>query len=394
MVMSSSPPASVPSSASLAANALPRQPNDLQWTSIVQQLGAEIAGPLSSALARIQTLIETGQIDRQGLRELHGSVTQARAAGMLGQQLARLASGQLRLVSERLHLTQVLRNVLTQRRSETQARGIQVRQALQPVEAMADGALLFSLFDTMMDWVLALTHSSIDLKLELAPWPAKARLTCRFAHRSLDLLEDPPRAGGDQELSAFNSLTWRLLEQNAVMLGVLPLRESAAGTTVLTLEFPHTFSDEPAGAARAPLANPTTNPAPSMRSRPLAGKHLLVLTARRDLQAQIQAAVHHLGLIVDVVETVEDATQFCLEGLPHAIVFDAGQRNAAFGRLHAELMREVPDFSFIEVLAHEQQTQLSTATADGMARISRYYITDALPSVLMFELSKGHWPAA
>lgn len=404
MVMSNQPPANAPppsaTSASSAANDLARQPNEVQWAALIQQLGAEIAGPLSAALERIQTLIDTGQIDRQGLRGLHESVTQARAAGMLGQQLARLASGQMSLARERLHLTQMLRGVLSQRSGETQARGIQVRQVLQPVEVMADSALLFALLNTMMDWALALTHSSIDLRLDLTPWPAKARLTCRFAHRSLDLLEDlradegmPQR--GEQEMNALNSLTWRLLEQNAVTLGVLPLRESAAGITVLTLEFPHTISDEPGVSARPASQSPTFSPtpstefAPSIHSRPLAGKHLLILAARRDLRTQIQAAVQHLGLTVDAVETVEDAMQFCVEGLPHAIVFDASQRSTAFAHLHAEVMREVPGFSFVEVLAHEQQTQLSTATADGMARISRHYITDALPSVLMFELSKG-----
>ena len=177
---------------------------------------------------------------------------------------------------------------------------------------------------------------------------------------------------------------------------MLPLRESAAGITVLTLEFPHTISDEPAIPPRPASLNPATNaapgsePAPSIHSRQLVGRHLLILTAKRDLRAQIQAAVQHLGLIVDSAETVEAALQFCVEGLPHVIVFDAAQRSTAFDHLHDEVMREVPDFSFVEVLAHEQQTQLSTATADGMARISRHYITDALPSVLMFELSKGH----
>jgi thiol-disulfide isomerase/thioredoxin len=36
----------------------------------------------------------------------------------------------------------------------------------------------------------------------------------------------------------------------------------------------------------------------------------------------------------------------------------------------------------------EHRTQLSTATSDGMARISRRHLPDALPSLLMFELSR------
>ena len=87
----SRPPPSI--AAPLAANDMAQPPSDSQWGDIVQQLGAEIAGPLSAALERIHTLISTGQIDRQGLRSLRDSVAQAREAGMVSQQLARLASG-------------------------------------------------------------------------------------------------------------------------------------------------------------------------------------------------------------------------------------------------------------------------------------------------------------
>ena len=182
------------------------EPSPVQWADIVQQLGAEIAGPLSAALEQIQNLATTGQIDRRGLRLLRRSVDDARSAGMIGQQLARLASGRLRLNRERQHLTQMLRSVLAQRSRETQARGVQVRQSLKPVEIWADGALLFGLLNALMDWALANTHSSVDLRLDLTPWPVKARLSCRFAHRSLELLGD----GGEPQPSGagLDSLAW------------------------------------------------------------------------------------------------------------------------------------------------------------------------------------------
>jgi hypothetical protein len=390
------PPSANTVSASAAANDVAGEPSPVQWTEIVQQLGAEIAGPLSLALERIHELINTGQIDRPNLRALRESVSQAREAGMLGQQLARLASGRLKLSRERMHLTQVLRGVLAQRSRETQARGIQVRQILKPVEIMADGSLLFALLNALMDWALASTHSSIDLRLELTPWPAKARLVCRFAHRSLDLIDDPRF----NELPlALNSLAWRLVEQTALTMGVLPLREDEAGITVLTLEFAQTLVDEP-GAAGA-IAERThghepgrdsehaTEFAPSNNSKPLAGSHVLIISARKDLRSQIQTAIQHMGLIVDLAGSMAEATQFCLEGLPHGIVFDSALGGADFDQLFADVMREVPDFCFIEVLDGQHQTQLSTATADGLARISRLHLSDALSAVLMFELSKG-----
>ncbi|HEY4083601.1 MAG TPA: hypothetical protein VGM81_23170 [Burkholderiaceae bacterium] len=389
--MSSPPPVT-------AANDASPAPSTAQWADIVQQLGAEIAGPLSTALERIQELISTGQIDRQGLRTLRESVAQAREAGITGQQLARLASGRLRLARERLHLTQLLRGVLAHRSRETQARGIQVRQQLRPVEVIADGSLLFGLLNAMMDWALTSTHSSIDLRLEVTPWPAKARLTCRFAHRALELL-GPGREAGDTP--PINSLAWRLVEQTAVTMGLMPIREDEAGITVLTLEFAQTVEegstvdtelDAPPRPAPKPSFDPKgvdAGPSTTGNSKPLAGSHVLIVSPRRELRTQIQTAIAHMGLIVDVVDDMEGAAQFCMEGLPHGILFETTERNEIFERLRTEVLVEVPQFCFVEVFDEPHLTQLSTATADGLARIAREYLADALPSLLTFELSKG-----
>jgi len=383
-----------------AANDAGSEPNAAQWADIVQQLGVEIAGPLSAALERIHQLIATGQIDRQGLRSLRESVSMAREAGIAGQQLARLASGRLRLARERLHLTQLLRSVLAHRSRETQARGIQVRQALRPVEVIADGSLLFSLLNTLMDWALTSTHSSIDLRLDLTPWPAKARLSCRFAHRTLDLVGSSAKAQREAEPAPpANTLAWRLVEQTAITMGLVPLREDEAGITVLTLEFPHTVGEE-IGAQPDTLSEwrPAAEPSEprftdsghsALNSKPLAGSHVLIVTPRRDVRLAVQEAIAHMGLIVDVASSMEEARQFCEEGLPHGIIFETAQRGTDFAALHAEVLKEVPHFCFVELLDQEHQTQLSTATVDGLARISRLHLTDALASVLTFELSKG-----
>jgi hypothetical protein len=385
----SSPSPTPNASQSGAANDVAQGLSHAQWAEIMQQLGAEIAGPLSAALERIHNLSVTGQIDRQGLRALREAVAQAREAGMMGQQLARLASGRLRLARERLQLAQLLRSVLAQRSRETQARGIQVRQMLKPVEVLADGALMFSLLNALMDWALASTHSSIDLRLELTPWPAKARLLCRFAHRSLDLLEEPRGGAQPQAPATPPSLAWRLVEQTALTMGVLPLREDKAGITVLTLEFSQTVVDEPVQRV-APAPEPITEHAPTTNSKPLAGSHLLIVSPRRELRLQLQDAVRHMGLIIDMVGSMDEALQFCAEGLPHGIIFESAQRGPAFELLLGDVRREVPNLSFIEVLEGEQLTQLSTATPERMARIARQHLADALPSVLMFELSKAH----
>ncbi|MBV8604139.1 MAG: hypothetical protein JO224_05580 [Pelomonas sp.] len=373
---------------------------DELWADIVRQLGAEIAGPLSAALERIHGLVSTGQIDRQGLRALRENVAAAREAGIMGQQLARLASGRLNLARERLHLAQLLRGVVTHRSRETQARGIQVRQMLKPVEVVTDGSLLFALLNAMMDWALASTHSSIDLRIDLTPWPARARLSCRFAHRTLELLESS--RARNEPLPTTDTLAWRLVEQTALAMDLRPVREEEAGITVLTLQFPYTVGDEagepaadlppPAASTRAGIDSIDDLPdyPPSANSKPLAGSHVLIVSPRVELRRQIQAAVAHMGLIVDIVDSVAEAGQFCAEGLPHGILFEAGLRDAILAELQPEIAVEVPDFCWVEVHDEDRVTQLSTATGDGVARIARTHLADALPSLLTFELSKSH----
>src|SRR6058998_1255968 len=92
---------------------------------------------------------------RSQLQPIAAPRCRQRGAGMLGQQLARFASRRLRQNHERLQLTQMLRDVLLQRGRETQARGVQLKQVLQPVEVLADASLLFSLLNTVLDWALA-----------------------------------------------------------------------------------------------------------------------------------------------------------------------------------------------------------------------------------------------
>ena len=184
---------------------------------------------------------------------------------------------------------------------------------------------------------------------------------------------------------------WKRLgvdEQTAITLGVLPLREQEAGITLLTLEF-NQLAPEDAPAPDSTLSRLEAEAEKlGGNSRPLAGCQLLILSANRDLRTDAQAAVRHMGMLVDVVGSVAEAVQFCREGLPHALLFDAALVNEALLQLIAEVMRDAPDFSFVEMFDGEHRTHLSTATDDGVARISRRHLPDALPSLLMFELAK------
>ena len=163
---------------------------DERWHELVSQVGAEIAAPLTAALERIHVLTATGKIDRAGLRALRDEVEQARQVGMIGQQLTRFASGRVRQSHEVLQLEEVMKSVLALRARETQARGIALKPQLKSARVIVDGSLLFSLLNATLDWALANAHAHIDFKIDFKTWPVHARLTCRFAHRPADMVDD------------------------------------------------------------------------------------------------------------------------------------------------------------------------------------------------------------
>jgi len=354
-----------------------------RWHRLVAEIGAATATQLTSALERIHALITSGKIDRAGLRALRDEVDGARQAGMIGQQIARFASGRLRQSHERLQLADTLQGVLAHRHRETQSRGIVLKPALKPAEVIVDASLLFSLLNTVLDWALAHAQSNIEFRIELKSWPPHAQLICRFAHRPADQQGDGDRP---PEPAALESLAWRLLEQTAWTMG-LPLdRRDDALYSTLTIEFPRTAADELEGVTTMEMDEGF---APSTNSKPLAGSHVLVVSSRRDLRVQIRDALRNMGLIIDFVASVEEAADFCRDGLPHAMIIESIQRGERFAHLREEISAEVPDFVFIEIIEEGNTFEMSGFSGSNVARVGRDVIESSLPSALMFELSKG-----
>ena len=355
-----------------------------RWLNVVQTLGAEMSGPLTSALERVQTLASTGRIGRASLRALAEEIQQVRLVGMIGQQLSRLASGRLRQDHERLRLTDTLRDVVNRRIHEAQTRGLVIKQVLKPAEVIVDAGLLSSLFDALVAWMFAHAQSTIELRTDIKPWPAHARVTCRFTPRALD-----EHIGQSTEVGAaatLDTIVWRLVEQTACAMG-LPLERRFDGTHItVTLEFPRTVNDQLEGLSAIELEHGFS---PSMSSKPLAGSQVLVVASRRDVRVQVRDAVRNMGLMVDFVTSVEEAREFCRGGLPHAIVFEAVLRGDRFNDLCHECEANGAEVAFIEIVEEGSAFEISGVGGPGMARVGRDAIIGSLPSALMFELSKA-----
>jgi hypothetical protein len=394
-----------PASALQADSAQPRAD---EWRRLFELLSAEVAVPLTAALERVHALVATGRISRQDLRQLRSEVEAAREAGMVGQQLARYGSPSARPVQERLELTQVLAGALNHRSREVHARGLHVSQSLRPVDVIVDPAMLSSLVHALLNWAFDNACSTIELRTEHKPATAIARLTCRFAYGAGEVAPVVPReslpAGlpglpGLPEATSpatarLAALPWKLLETMARTMGLSVHRLESGQLTTLTLDLPSTVRagvPAPAQVASVIPAAMVATQAAAADAGPhsMAGHHVLVLATSGQLDDEIDAAIRHLGLIIDHVCTVDEASAFCRDGLPHAIVFESALGGAQFERLREQILTLAPEFVFVEIVDADERFEVSGFTSTGAARVGRGTLAESLPTALLFELSRG-----
>lgn len=360
----------------------PEADEALRWQALIAQVGRELAEPLTAALERVTTLNTTGRIDRQGLRALRDEIDRARQAGLLCQQMARLASGRIRQSHERVHLTNTLQSVLAYRARELHAHGIRLTQALRPAEVRLDASMLFALLNALVDWWIPTTVGAVDLQVTMRNWPERARLVCRIQHQPSD---QPTTADMDGLTERLSTLHWHLLEETARTLGLIVERQIDGVHATVSIEFPTTVTATFEEVMHAQDAHDFVD---SVNSKPLAGSHVLVVASRRDVRVQVRESLKAMGLVLDFVHSVNEAQAFCQEGLPHAIVFESALRGTRLEHLFDGIRREVPEFVFIELLDEGRTFEIAAVSHTGMARVGRDAIATSLPSALVYELTR------
>jgi hypothetical protein len=359
---------------------------------LVAQLATEVASPLTSALERVNTLVNTGSIDRIGVAALRDELEAARRASIVGQQITRFASGRIRQSPECLSLTQMLRDCLIQRGPETQARGIQLRQVLKPAEVVVDASLLFGLLQAVLDWSLEHAKTNIDFRIDMKSWPVHARMTCHFGHRPADQAPNEQGRVVDAEpdlhyTRALDTLSWRLVDRIARTMGLTIERNDGSVDSTLTLEFPRTVAETVEGMTAVEIDDGMSTL--SGYSRSMTGNNLLVIAARRDVRTQVRHALAHMGMVVDFVTSIDAAREFCRDGLPHAIVYESALAGEQFLELKGDLVAQAPDLAFVEITEQGQAFEVSCFGGSAVARVGREAILSSLPSALTFELCKG-----
>jgi CheY-like chemotaxis protein len=373
-----------------------RAPEPIDPQALVAQLGSEVAANLSSALERVTTLAATGKIDRAGLRALREEIDRARRAGIMGQQVVRLSSGRVQLANERADLTGLFSEAVRQRGREIDARGIEVRQTFSAAEVMSDTTLLFSLLQALLDWSFEHAVSRIDLGVAVQAWPAHACLTVGFQHQQPDEVVVPAKGAPAVE-PRLNTMSWRLVQQTAGVLGTVLERKDTPGKTAVKIEFPNTLAPRIASVVQPP---PSAGSAAEERestahnSQPLAGRHVMVVAARREVRNVVRAALRPMGLMVDFVTSVEEAQQLVADGLPHAVVYEATLADGHFERLRSEMLAEVPTLVFVRIAEQGKAFEVLNQGGRQFASVGRDAIMVALPEALTFELSRAEEAAA
>lgn len=355
---------------------------------LVAQLGGEVAAILSSALERVVNLAATGRIDKPGLRALRDEIDQARRAGIMGQQVARLSNGHVQQAHEPLNLNALLRDALMQRGREIESRGIEVQQVLAPAEVLSDETLLYSLLQTALDWSFEHAVSRIDFRLDMTSWPVHARLVVSFLYQPADIVEETTAPLSPTEAPALNTMSWRLLQQTAAVLGLQCCRFDTSGRAQLQLQFPDTLAPRVQGLPAAAALEPVDKVTRAHNSQPLAGRHVLVLAARREIRNVVREALRPMGLMIDFVGSVEEAQLLCSEGLPHAMVYDSSLAGERFETLRSQMLAEVPGIAFIRLADQGKAFEVLNVGGRQFASVGRDAILESLPPALIFELSR------
>ncbi len=378
-----------PHGAPLEARALPIEADasdggaTQHWLALVSEFGADVAGPLTAALERIDSLTASGRITRADLRALREEVQQARQAGMLGQQLTILASGGLRHSAERLVLDDTIESVLTRRAAEVPERMVVVEVSPDKSEVIVDATLLFSLLNTLFDWALGHSSGRFEFRTGVGSAVGYVQLECRYEplrrEPAANDVADKPRP------PRLNTLVWRILEQTAAAMGLVMQHHDDVQSASLTLQFSRAAPEEVPPVA---LAASGESAAPAANPRPLAGSQVLVISSRRDMRVQVRDALRNMGLMIDFVSSVNEAAQFAEGGAPDAVIIESIQRGDRFAKFRETLRANSPDIAFIEIVEQGRTFEKSGFGEESLGRVGRDVIDTALPAALVHELSR------
>lgn len=353
-----------------------RAPADFRLSGLI---GQQLSEPLAQLQAALEDIEKTQHLSRENMLVLSANVALARKLAMQSQQIARLASGQLRQSHETMKLDELVTTALQERVSSFRQRGIDVFQRIRPVEVIVDAALLHSLVNTALDWAAEL-GCKLTVTLEMKNWPEHGLLTLKTSH-----VVGNAHSSTDNASPGDDTVGWYLVHEICQAMGLSVKRASSPLETTLSIEFVRTVK------RLGGLTTIEVDTGPESmygESKPMAGMRLLVITDDARLQAEIRTICKGTGLVVDSVANADQGMRLCELQLPNLVIIDENMRGHVFDGLYEDLRKTDPDFPFIEIAATANTLEMAGWTSDSMSRLSRDVLSSHLAETVMMDLAK------
>jgi hypothetical protein len=352
-----------------------------QWPNLVAALSEQAVESSNLLLRALNYLVGAGRLRRSEAKALSDAMHQLRGTSLRAQQITRLAGGRIRQARERVDLSELVRHVLQERASETEAAGVSIRSDLQAVDVLLDPPVAISLLNATVDWAMSFSK---QLHVTLVPGPGPAQLKVRVA--------TPPPQGAHPGGVGWtvrprgrrlnDGLHWMLLRQIAASSGLEVTRSRADGAAVLTIDFPKTFLSTE-GVACLDLTDHAGGAA-----APLRETWVLVIVRDDTVRSEAVEALRRMGIEALGARSTADAPGVIGESRPNVLVtgYDIPQEEIAAFR--QDVLGGEERCPLVEITRDLPSFHLSGFDRFETPKVGREQLTAELPPTVLFELVK------
>ncbi len=315
---------------------------------------------MTRALEHLGDLMDCPRPDGNIGTRLADEIAAARRVGMVGQQIARLANGQVRPDPERVLVCELVSALLRDYRMANPD-GLELHDNLQRTTADCDASLMSALIHAVLNWSVEHAVSPIVWRLtsQLPLQGSVLRVSYSLkTHVIHDVIE---------------TIDWHLLQFLAQAMNV----RIECSHDSLQVDLSLAFAGTEGVSGQADAAQPD-----------LARERLvLVVAPARDLRNKVRLALRGLNLLVDYVSTVDAAVGYLGGSQPHVVVYDGELDKALLQTLWHASAGQVPELEFIELA---QQVSGLEALVRGGSCVDVNALDIDLPKALGSVMTPSH----
>ena len=337
------------------------------WPQVCAAISEQVASEANALRRELKRLVMDGRLSGTDASAVDAFAQSIRSAGVTGQQLVRLAAGGVQPSPELVDLTDLVRDILDERRLSLVRSGASIRLDIRPGDVYVDACVAVEVANAAIDWALGFSND-VCLKITASPDGQRIWLAVR-GDRSV-----PARARSSMRVN--DSLRWLLLRQLAAVAHLKVTRSTQDTTEVVSIEFPKTLAGAEGVVAVELL------PGADAQST-LSDARVLVMIANKTVREKVMRLLLANGLETSVAQSVETARPLCEATPPRAIVSCHESPPPQF--IRNALGLDAPHCAMIQVTLAPPSFQASGFAATEFVRIGRENLEKELIPALLFE---------